>query len=82
MLRAEVENRERVFQETRVRTLQEMEELKKICSTEAERTQQLRVDNLSRQELQESQSTVNLLAVPFQELQDKSELSEPFKGFP
>ena len=34
------------------------------------RTRQLRADDLSRQEPQESQSTVNQLTVPIQELQD------------
>ena len=58
---------ERALQETRMRNFQEMEELKKFCCTEAERAQQLRVDELSRQE-GESQSAVH------QEVQDKSEL--------
>ena len=39
-IRNELEERDRALQETRMRTLQEMEELKKICCTEAEKTQQ------------------------------------------
>ena len=58
------------LQETRLRTLKEMEELKNKCCTETERTQQLRMEELSRQE-KESQSTVNQLTVQPQELQDK-----------
>ena len=41
-----------------------------FCCTEAERAQQLRIDELSRQE-KESQSTVNQLMVQIQEVQDK-----------
>ena len=49
-----------------------MEEINKICCTGAERTPlQLRVDELSRQQLQESQSTVKKLTVQIQGLQDK-----------
>ena len=53
-LQAELENRERAQQETRIETLQEAEELKRTCCTEAERTQKLRMKELSRQKLQES----------------------------
>ena len=53
-----------------MKNLQETEELKKFCCTETERAQQLRTDELSRQE-RESQPAVNLLAVHIQELQDK-----------
>ena len=56
--------------ETRMRTLQEMEALNFFCCTEGERAQQLRIDELSRQE-KESQSTVNHLVVQIQEVQDK-----------
>ena len=48
-----------------------MEELKKICCTEAERTQRLRMDELSRQALQESKSTVDQFTVQIQDVQDK-----------
>lgn len=58
-----------------------MEELEKICCTEAERTQQLRVDDLSRQELQESQSTLNQLTVQIQEVQDKANSLNESRGF-
>ena len=45
-----LERRERVLQEGRVRSLLEIEELKKMCCTEAERAKQLRIDELSIQE--------------------------------
>ena len=67
---AEMENRERDVQESRIRTLQAIEELTKICCTEAERTQRLRMHELSRQELQESQSTVSQLTVRIEEFRD------------
>ena len=44
---------------------------KQFCSTEAERTQQLRADELSRHELRKSQSTVRHFTVQIQDLQDK-----------
>ena len=68
-LHADLEIRERALQGTRIRTLQEMEELQNICSTEGERTQRLKMDKLFRQELQESQSSVNQRTVQIQELQ-------------
>ena len=55
---AELEYGEAALQETRIETFQEMEELKKICCTEAERTQQL-------------QSAVNQFTLQIQALQDK-----------
>ena len=47
-----------------------MEELKEVCCSGAEGTQELREDDCSRHELRESQSTANQLTVQFQELQD------------
>ena len=44
--------------------------LKNICCTKAERSQQLRIEELSRQE-KASKSTVNQLTVQIQELQDR-----------
>ena len=62
MFHAELENRERTLQETRIGTLQEMEGSKKICCTEPWGTQRLRMDELARQKKQqESQSKVNSL---------------------
>ena len=58
----ELDRREMVPQEDRMRTFQEMEELKKLCCTEGERAKKLRRDELSIQE-KESQSTVNQLTV-------------------
>ena len=63
----ELGRRDRTLQETRMRNLQEMEELKKLCCTEAESVQQLRTDQLSRQEFQERQSTVIQLTVQIRE---------------
>ena len=65
----ELDRRERFLQESRVRSLQAREELPKCC-TEAERAKQLRIDELSFYE-KERKSTVNLLMVQIQELQDK-----------
>ena len=73
-LQAELENRERAHQETRIRTLQEGEVLKRICCADAERSEQLRGGDLSRQELLESQSTVNQLTTLIQELQERVKL--------
>ena len=77
-LQAELENRERAQQETCFRTLQEVEELKMNGSTQAESTLESRADDLSRQDLRESQSTVNQLTVQIQEFQDKVDsLNDP-----
>ena len=79
---SDLEIRERALQETGIRTLQEMEELQKICSTEGERTQRLKMDELVRQELQESRSTV-IFSVRFKFRNCKiSELFQRFQGFP
>ena len=53
-----------------MKSLQEREELKKMCCTEAEKAKQLRRDELSIQE-RESKSTVNQPTVGIQELQEK-----------
>ena len=53
-----------------MKSLQEREELKKMCCTEAEMAKQLRRDELSIQE-RESKSTVNQPMVGIQELQEK-----------
>ena len=46
----ELEKRERALQENRMKNLQETEELKKLCCTEAERAQQVRIYELSERE--------------------------------
>ena len=61
---------ERFLQEDRLKSLQEIEELKKLCCTEAEKAKQLRGDELAVQE-QERKSTVNQFMVQIQELQHK-----------
>ena len=68
-LQEELRSRGRTHQEVQRRILQEMEEMKKICCAEAERSQQLRIDELSRQDT-ESQSTVFQFTVHIQELQE------------
>ena len=54
-----------------MRTFQKWKNCKNTCCTASGRTQQLRVDDLSRHELRESQFTVNQFAVQIQESQDK-----------
>ena len=49
-----------------MRTLQEVEELKKLCCAEAEGAQHVSIDELPIQE-KESQSTVNQLTLRIQE---------------
>ena len=72
----ELDRKERLLQEDRMRSLQEKQELKKMCCIEAEKAKQLRRDELSIQE-KESKSTVNHLMVQIQELRDKvNSLSE------
>ena len=62
------------LQEDRMRNLQDIEELKKLCCTEAERAKQLRIDELSIQK--KSLSSVNQLTAQIHELQ--SEFPERF----
>ena len=66
----ELEMKKRSFQEDRSRCCQEIEALRRICFTEAERARQLRIDELSAQE-KERKSTVHQLMVQIQELEDK-----------
>ena len=68
-LQAELQDRHRPLQETRIGTLQEMVQLKKICCTEAERSQQWRTADLIPRQEEGSQSTVNQLTVQIQDLQ-------------
>ena len=56
---AELQNRERAQQDDRVRTIQEMKELKDICCVLRLRVQESRTDEFSREEWRGSQSTVN-----------------------
>ena len=60
--------------------VQEIEELRRICCTEAERARQLRSYELSTQK-EESKSTVNQLVVHAQELQDKVNSLSDVKEF-
>ena len=70
MLHAELDNRERELFRKLVLELFRNWKMRKICCTEAERPQQVRVNELSRQE-RESQSTVNQLTVQIQGPQHK-----------
>ena len=68
----------KAFQEDSARSWQEIEDLRKICCTEAERARQLRMDELSTQE-EESRSAVNPLVLQIQELQDTGKFLERFR---
>ena len=57
-----LEMKSRAFQEDRARSCQEIEELRRICCTEAERARQLRIDEISAQE-EGSKSTVYHLTI-------------------
>ena len=59
-----------LFKKIECNIYQEIEELRRICCTEAERARQLRIDELSTQE-EESKSTVDQFMAQIQELQDK-----------
>ena len=61
-LHEELAQRERALRETHIRSIHEMEELK--------RAQEMRIDEFSRQELRESQATIQELTSQIQELQD------------
>ena len=59
----ELAQRARTLRDNRIRNIHEVEELK--------RAQELRIDEFSRHELRESQSTINELTSPIQELQER-----------
>ena len=65
----ELEMRDRALQEDHTRSYQEIDELKKMCCTEAESAKPLRSDGLSTQK-ETSESSVNQLMVQIQELHD------------
>ena len=66
----ELEMRDRALQEDRTKNYQEIEELKKMCCTDADRAKQLGIDEIATQE-EESKSTVSQLMVQIQEVQGK-----------
>ena len=77
LIRAQLQSSERVFRESRIATMHEMDALKEICCSQADRVQESYADSLSLfrheendsvNELRRSQSTVNQLTV--QELQE------------
>ena len=63
----DLEMRNKACQEDRARDYQEIEGLRRICCTEAERARQLRTDDLSTQK-EERKSTVNQLMVQIRDL--------------
>ena len=76
-IRTKLQSRERAHQETRKQTMHELV-LKEICCSQAEKTQELRMDSLSRheehsfeKELRESQFTVDQHTVQIEDFQDR-----------
>ena len=67
-LHGELELRNRLFQESRARDCQLIEELRRFCSLEAEKARQSRFEELSMNQLM-SPSVVNQLMSEIQELQ-------------
>ena len=65
----ELEMKNRALQEDRMKSLNEIDEFKKMSCAETERAKPLSIDELSTQE-KESKCTVNHLMVQIQELQD------------
>ena len=63
LLQEELSERNRALRETRIKSLHEMEELKRV--------QELRVDEFSRRRLIESQDTINELTARIHELQNE-----------
>ena len=63
--------RNRLFNDSRARDCQEIEELRRICCEETNRARQLRIDELSMQQ-ERNPSTVNQLMAQIQEMQDKA----------
>ena len=60
----ELAQRARALRDNRIRNIHEVEELK--------RAEELRIDEFSRHELRESQSTINELTSPIQEFAGKN----------
>ena len=65
----ELEMRSRLFQESRQRDCQNIEELRRFCSLEAEKARQSRIEELSMNQ-ERSPSVVNQLMIQIQELQN------------
>ena len=62
--------RNRLFQESRARNCQEIVELRRFCSLEAEKARQSRIEELSMNQVM-SPSVVNHLMSEIQKLQNK-----------
>ena len=61
-----------------MRSVQEIDELKTLCCTAAERAKQFRIDEFSIQEKERKKISVNQLVAEIQELQDKVPTSHFF----
>ena len=61
--------RNRLYQESHIRTCQEIEELRRICCEETDRARQARIDELSTH--QKRDATVSQLLTQNQDLQNK-----------
>ena len=72
-LHEELAKRERALRETHIRSIHEVEELR--------RAQELRIDEFSRQELRQSQATFNELTSQIQELQERVNLMNDSREF-
>ena len=70
-LHGELELRSRFFQESRARNCQEIVELRRFCSLEAEKTRQSRIEELSKNQ-ERRPSVVNHLMSKIQKLQNKA----------
>ena len=62
--------RNKLFQESRTRNCQEIEELRRICCEETDRARQIRIDEWSMQQ-DRIPTTVSLLLTQIQDLQNK-----------
>ena len=72
-LHEELAQRERALRETHTRSVHKVQQLK--------RAQEMRIDDFFRQELKESQATINELTAPIQELQERVNLVSDSRMF-
>ena len=72
--------RNRLFQESRVRNCQEVEELRILCCTETERARRARIDELSMQQ-EKNPSTVSQLLNQIQDFKNKVNSLADLKEF-
>ena len=74
----ELEMRNRLFQESRARSCQEIDELRRICCEETDRARQLRIDEMSMQQ-ERDPTTVSQLLTQIHDLQNKVEFLDRCK---